>query len=534
MGGPAVNTQELGIQLLMVFVNTAIITAFLAFFVLWSYRRAVLVGMRGQAGAELTLPALPLQKERAGEAADLRGALDWERRIHTRTAIVYVLSVASGALVLALLYVVQSGMLRTPAHILTVAAIYLIAAVPMVALSLAWTWKRGVAFAALLLVAGALFTTILRLVQQPFYGESPTLDQLFSFARFFVGAALILSVPLLFLLGSGSARLRGVVPTIFGGLVLFGVAPWLGYWITFQLIGSGISMDFVLATIAMLGLQAPFLLLALPVGFIAWLRVHRLAGAYDAKRFSDVQLIARMWWLMFVAQIASGLITGGRGSFALTLAGSAAAYLLFPLTNRWLFERSGVARGREKPRTLLLLRTFGFRARTEKLFDRIGSRWRYFGPVTVITAPDVIARTVDPGAFLGWLTGRVDESFVRSQADLDERLASFDRAPDPDGRYRVNEFCCRADTWQATVVSLMDSADAIVMDLRGLTTKHCGCEFELQQLAARVDPARVVLVVDGETDRSLIGAQPWRILEMSKGDQRETNAVFEALLRVSS
>ncbi len=535
MGGPAVNTtQELGIQLLMMLINTAIITALLALFVLWRYRKAVFVGMRGQAGAELTLPALPLQKARANAAADLRGLLGWERRIHGRTAIVYVLSVASGALVLALLYVVQSGMLRTPAHVLTVAGIYLSAAAPMVALSLAWTWKRGVAFAALLLVAGASFTTILRLVQAPFYGDSPSLDQLFSFARFFVGAALILSVPLLFLLGSGSARLRGVVPTIFGGLVLFGVAPWLGYWLTFQLIGSGISRDFVLAAVAMFGLQAPFLLLALPVGFIAWLRVHRLAGAYDAKRFSDVQLIARMWWLMFVAQIASGLVTSGRGSFALTLGGSAAAYLLFPVTHRWLFERSGISRGREQPRTLLLLRTFGFRARTEKLFDRIGSRWRYFGPVTVIAAPDVIARTVDPGDFLGWLTGRVDESFVRSQADLDERLAAFDRAPDPDGRYRVNEFCCRNDTWQATVVALMDSADAIVMDLRGLTAKHCGCEFELQQLAARVDPARVVLVVDSNTDRNLIGAHAWHILEMKRGDQHETNAVFEALLRASA
>jgi hypothetical protein len=534
MGVAAVNTQELGIQLVVMFANTVIITALLAVFSLWRYRKAVLVGMRGQTGADLMLPALRIPEERSVQAPDLSGALAWERRAQVRTAIVYVISVACAALPLALLYIVQSDIPRTPMHVVMIASIYLSAAAPMAALSLAWTWKRGAAFAALLLVAGAVLATLLSMVQRPFYGRAPSLDQLFNFVLFFALAAPILSVPLLFLLGSGSSRLRGIVPAIFGGLILFGMAPWLGYWLTFQLIGSESGLRLIAPTVGIAGLHAPFLLLAVPVGFIAWLRIHQLSRSYAAKRFSDTQLIARMWWLMFVADIVGELTVSTRGNVALTLAGGIAAYLLFPLTNGWLFERSGLSRGREKPRTLLLLRTFGFRARTEKLFDRIGSRWRYFGPVTVIAAPDVIARTLDPGDFLGWLTGRVDESFVRSQADLDERLAAFDRAPDPDGRYRVNEFCCRNDTWQATVVSLMDSADAIVMDLRGLTAKHCGCEFELQQLAARVDPARVVLVVDGATDRKLIGAQPWHVLEMSKGDQRETNAVFEVLLRVSS
>jgi hypothetical protein len=170
----------------------------------------------------------------------------------------------------------------------------------------------------------------------------------------------------------------------------------------------------------------------------------------------------------------------------------------------WTLARLHLERDCPSARTLLLLRVFGYTKRTERLFDRIAARWRFCGPVTMIAAPDVIARTVDPEDFLRYLTGRLSSTFVQSREDLDKRLAALDRKPDPDGRYRINEFCCRDNTWQATVVELMSRADAVVMDLSGVTTKHRGCEFELQQLAARLHPEGIVLVVDQSTDRRFI------------------------------
>src|SRR6185436_20631552 len=131
---------------------------------------------------------------------------------------------------------------------------------------------------------------------------------------------------------------------------------------------------------------------------------------------------------------------------------------------------------------------------------------RWLGPVTAIAAPDVAARTVDPSDFLEFATGRLDTRFVKSAADLDERLQHLDWAPDPDGRYRVSELCCRADTWRAAVVSLMDRADAVVMDLRDFSTKRAGCAFELQQLGQRIDANRLVLAVDDTTDRDFLRA----------------------------
>lgn len=536
-----VNSQAIGVQLILVFFNTVVITALLSAFALWRYRRSVLIGMQGQAGEALSLPIVPAPpRERDTRDPRVTDALAWERAAHRRVARTYILSVAAGALPLAWIYLTQSGLPRSPAHVLMVAGAMLCAAVPMVAVSLAWSWKRGALSALVMLLAGAVAMTLASMLQRPFYGGRPSADQLYNFVLFFGMAGPLLAVPLLFLLGSGSSRVRGVVPTIFGGLIVFGAAPLAGSWLAITLAGTSAGLGFMLATVSSLGLYAPFLLLTLPIGFIAWIRLHRVANAYSTKRFSDTQLLARMWWLMFVADVAFSLINSGEGPIAFTLVGCVIAYLIFPLANHWLFAHSGLARGRPAPRTLLLLRTFGFRARTERLFDRIGSRWRYFGPVSMIAAPDVVARTLDPGDFLEWLTGRVDESFVRSRSDLERRLAGFDAIPDPDGRYRVNELCCRNDTWQATVVSLMDSADAIVMDLRGLDAGHSGCEFELQQLATRVDAKRVVLVVDRNTDREMLmraagsTSGNWQIVTFDRGTVYETDKLFEELLRAAA
>ena len=181
---------------------------------------------------------------------------------------------------------------------------------------------------------------------------------------------------------------------------------------------------------------------------------------------------------------------------------------------------------------------FGDTARTEALFDRIASRWRWFGPLTMIAAPDVVARTVDPGDFLQFASGDIGASFVNTQEELNRRLATLDLAPDPDGRYRVNEFCCRDSSWQATVVQLIERADAVLMDLRGFNAQRMGCEFELRELAARLRGEQVVLVVDGSTDRALLDAtlgSLWRptAVEVPRERTRQADAAFEALLRAA-
>ena len=133
---------------------------------------------------------------------------------------------------------------------------------------------------------------------------------------------------------------------------------------------------------------------------------------------------------------------------------------------------------------------------------------------------------------------QVATTFVRSAEDLHRRLAALDKYPDPDGRYRINTFCCHEDTWQATVVELMDRADVVLMDVRGATTQHRGYEFELQQLAMRMNPEQVVLVIDETTDRHMIeqalvtngeGRLP-RQLTVTRHAAREMDRLYSALL----
>jgi hypothetical protein len=351
---------------------------------------------------------------------------------------------------------------------------------------------------------------------------------------------VVLPLPMLLILGSGLARLRGVVPITLAGLLVFGTAPYLGSRATEALVRSHGGGNLVLASVGVFGRwawYASFVLIALPIGWVAWTRVRALARAYEAKRFSDVQLLARAWWLLFVVLLGLELSTGAHPVWGAI--GCAAAYLAFVLLNGRVFSWLDVTRDAPPARNLLLLRVFGHATRTGRLFDRIGARWRYFGPVTMIAAPDVIARTINPADYLRYMLGTVDESFVRSAADLHRKLDAQDGRRDPDGRFRVNEFCCAETTWKATVVELMLRAHAVVMDLRGITPRRRGCEFELQQLAALVDPLRVVLVVDGTTDmalvRDMLGPVADRVRFRTLGASRlaSSELLFRDLLRAA-
>ena len=53
----------------------------------------------------------------------------------------------------------------------------------------------------------------------------------------------------------------------------------------------------------------------------------------------------------------------------------------------------------------------------------------------------------DPHEFLDFIGGKLSRRFVAGEEDLSKRIEALDTAPDPDGRYRVNQFFCRPDTW---------------------------------------------------------------------------------------
>ncbi len=520
-----------GAELTYHFVNSAILTALVSLFVVWRYRTAVLDGMLRGDTAAVPLPSV-VRDDAEVAVTDLATLLRHERSLGQRIALAYWLTTLPCGIPLAAGYAYLSGWELSAAHVLMLALCYGFACAPMIAVSLALPPLRALMGLALLVLLSTALAVGAALVQRALAGRAIALQHFGLVPLFLQTAAIQLWMPALFWLLTWPSRVRGVAPITFAALLVFGLAPFAGSRLTGALAATEAGTPLVLK----LGISGMFVLIALPAGWFAWKRLHRLARDYEAKRFSDAQLLAHMWWLFLVATVGLELVIAREQPVA-ALALCAGVLLAFAPINRWWLARLRAGMHALPPRTLLLLRVFGYTARTERLFDRIGSRWRLFGPVTMIAAPDVAARTIDAGDYLRWLTGRVDELFVTSRADLDAKLAALDMTPDPDGRYRVNEFCCRDNTWQATVVELMRRADAVVMDVRGVTGDRRGCEFELQQLAERLPPRRVVLVADCSTDPAVLesglGAKlgDVRVIEVERA--RDTAAVFTALLQAA-
>ncbi len=261
-----------------------------------------------------------------------------------------------------------------------------------------------------------------------------------------------------------------------------------------------------------------FMLATAPVGYVCWGLLKLLNTGYLRKSFSDTQLVVDSYWLIaafvFSADFAGDLgwkgVAGGLGGFVLyrTL-----AQLGLSITSR--------PTPHESCTRLLLLRAFGFRSRSEKLFDLVAQRWRFHGEVAMIAGADLAARTINSDGTLAFLAGDLRTRFVQSPRDLEARLKLMDGSRDPDGRFRVTEFFCHENTWAGTLTALLAQSDAILMDLRGFSERNRGCIFELHELAAQHRLVGAVFVVDASTDIKL--------LESTVGAAGEGNAYMPSL-----
>jgi hypothetical protein len=248
------------------------------------------------------------------------------------------------------------------------------------------------------------------------------------------------------------------------------------------------------------GMGAEFLLGVALAAPLAWLAGRALAEAHRAKWLNDHSLVFDTIWLFQTFLLVTMLFNhaGAAG-----LAGFAAFAVYKAISVLGMRSVAREARSRA-PARLLLLRVFGQRRRTERLFDQLSARWRHAGPVQMIGAPDVAARSIDADEFMDFISGQLRHHFVIEPGDLPRRLADLDLQPDSDGRFRVNDIFCGADTWQSAVRALMASTDLCLMDLRGFSQGNQGCRLELQALMELVPARAIVLLIDGQTDQLLL------------------------------
>ena len=298
-------------------------------------------------------------------------------------------------------------------------------------------------------------------------------------------------------------RVRAVGPLV----LAFMVVVVTGSQIALAVVGSSeAGMRTAVTTGATIGLggQATFfatmLLGALLAAVGGWFGLKWLGHRHLARRSSDQALTLDAMWLLF------GMVQ----SVTLAFAGWAwiftglVAFAVYKAVSTFGFRAAGLQRAPPHPPSLLLLRVFALGTRSGQLFDVLAKRWLRAGDISMIAGPDLATTTVEPHEFLDFVGGQLSRQFVRDADDLEHRLQARARGPDPDGRYRVNEFFCHANTWQLAMRRLAATADAVLMDLRSFCAANQGCQYELQQLIDIVPLERVRFLIDESTDKAFL------------------------------
>lgn len=382
-----------------------------------------------------------------------------------------------------------------------------------------WSWMRVFGGVAIYMLVMALLVMLRSNQQQTLAGVSGWL-------------ASQIAIPLLVTLFiSASGRIRAVAPYLLPPFLLLSTSSVIALNILESTVQA--PPEWVIMLVTNLGATPTIVLLALlPWLLMAWpvyVLVKRMAEVYRAKRFSDLAYLFGVYW--FVVLFTSALP-------ALQEAGLLAliqmlSWLWIPLA--WYGLKSWLA-PRGNPPTLLVLRVFQRDAQVEQLFDRVIERWRHTGNTVLIAGTDLLSRTLDPDELFAFFNGRLAERFVASQGEMPKRLAELDMAPDPDGRYRVNECYCFDTTWRAVLAALVQKSDVVLMDLRGFKEKNAGCIHELGVLTRAPHLQRVVLLHDQDTERpvaeaALAGAPAGRFqwLDAGRMNQVMTTRVLAAL-----
>jgi hypothetical protein len=267
----------------------------------------------------------------------------------------------------------------------------------------------------------------------------------------------------------------------------------------------------------------PALLWTMALGILA---VHTVVVGYEKKLLGDRSIEFAFLWIVFMT-----LWAGLRGEERVGWWALAALAAYATLTHFALLVLRRRARA-HPPAGLLVLRVFGAPRRSETFFEEIGTHWRFIGPMHLIAGTDSAITNLDLSEAVRCLTFRTPSLFVKSDADLDQRMKALDCAPDPDGRYRVNDFYCFDRMWRRTFAELLERSHAVLVDLSGYAPGNEGVTYELAHLFARRRPDSLILITDRTTDRDFLRStlsRLWRQIDPSLPNAQLTDPAVRVL-----
>ena len=460
------------------------LTLLLSWGVLGFYQRALLRWMRRNPPPALAAPGPLTPAPPPPPAAPLPPLAllrQRERRHWLALALLWLLIGLSAAL----LYLPAHGIGFSPFKLLAIGLVWAAAGWLQLALMARLPWRRGLA----LVLAGfaGLFVAIVPLlVDRSILARLQLLLALH-------GSSLISGLWLTLLIGIPS--LRASAPLLFWPVASLTLLATLGQPLILAAFAAGLErwpvpLGAGVLALPVLALLPPLLAGALPLHALS----RAIAAAYRRGWLSDHSFslaASALLVLMF------SLVPGWEGS---GLAGllPLLAWLWVPLAIVWLLPR--LSQAPPAPGTpLLVLRLFRRPGPVGWLFDQVVQRWRFVGPVLLITASDLAARTLDADELVQFLEGRLGERFI---ASVDQLPPAGPSQANRDGRFGVQEFCCYDSSWQAVLEQLLQRSQVVLMDLRGFGPAHGGCLHELGRLGASTHLQRVVLLADASTHRA--------------------------------
>ena len=500
------------------------ITTLLSFWVLRRYRNAVLKSMLEHAGGsgtdsgrpetrdrvqaeQTSLPDLQLQvvgpHTRLEQTGTADAMLKHADRTRLRVALVYAVAGCVHAVIATILLFLFNDLEFLPIRTL------------FVWLILAWPTVPTVVTVAggnrLLKVIGPLSLVLISLLI-----TSLDVGELLFLWAYFLG------IPTLITLAVGNRRLRAVGP------ILLLIVSWVLLGVLSLGLGIQVLPVGLLSTLPLVVILGIALMVLLGFWVVAWLGFRWFAQRYARKKSSDQLSWLATWWLLFTlweCQILS--VSGGLLGLLGLLAFVGYEIVL------WIGLRPlRAAASRQPPHRLLLLRVFGFRKRSERLLGDLELRWRYLGNIHLIAGTDLATANLEPHEFFEYMNGRLSRQFVKNEEHLSQRIESMDQLPDPDGRFRVNEFFCHDDTWRMTLQRLVSQSEVILMDLRGFSSRNQGVLFELAHLIDVVPVSDIVLVSDRTTDQEFLEAklhEIWRTMDARSPNRQRPDAPLQVL-----
>ena len=478
-------------------LDAILLTIPVSLILIWLYRRSVERAMRTSSTAgDSTLPVQVSWQARR-ESRNPSELIHQEQSVRLWLVLVYAVAGAFAAAFWTLLYFRTPGLEFTGFRGFVIWYVFCWPVPATLIMLLAIPWRRSLWVLGAYVLAGMVIVVVWSAIRHLAWGE-PDVDTMANLQSYLSFLVLDACPPAFLILIASNRRIRGVSPLALAGLLVFTFSSVVAREIFVRLLDIGASRKPLLA----IGPNWWFMIATIPVGYLCWGLLTLLNARYRRKSFSEVQLVADSFWLI-VAFVFSVEYAGNFGWKGIVGLGGFVVYrvmteLGLTISSRRVSPEPGMR--------LLVLRVFGFRGRSEKLFDSVGERWRFRGGVAMIAGTDLAARTIDPDDTLAFLAGDLSSRFVQGPHDLNERLKRMDESRDPDGRFRVAEFFCHENTWSDTLAALLGRSDAILMDLRGFSQRNSGCIIELNQLKAQQRLGDTVFVVDANTDLKLLAS----------------------------